>query len=141
MAFDGIPEEPPVNPPSETPNAVPPSDYTPPPGVAAPPPDAAASQGSTPQPNESHPVREFLTGLVIGIVPLILAMVGVGVQGLTALACVAGILYFTAFLVALAERNSAPARKYAAGMFTALLASLVIFGISCQPLHNHAIGP
>jgi hypothetical protein len=87
--------------------------------------------------------RAFIIGLAIGAIPLAVGLIGVGLtmnSGLSGLNTalsflfVAVFAYFIWWLGALGSLFSANSRRFALGMIAALLASPVIYYVSCQVL-------
>ncbi len=133
MSTDGTPEEPSATPPPfEPPSATPPP-FEPPPGVMPPgPPPGVTPPG--PQPRGQR--REFLTGLAIGAIPLIIAMVGLGSffnpsSGLSNLLGIGGILWVAGLVFSIILSIIQSTRRVGLGMLTAILASPVIFFVGC----------
>lgn len=160
MSSDGPPEEQPTNPtPPEQPVTQP--DYPPPPGYAAPPPTTPPTQPPGPegppanippmappppgpQPAPGGP-RQFIIGLALGAIPLILALVGLGSifspanTTLSSFLTAGGAFYVIGLILSIILIIVTPTRRVGLGMLTALLASPVIFFIGCLVALTHPV--
>lgn len=140
MPTDDLPPPPEQTPPEQTPPSYPPP---PPPPSSLPP-----VPWPTPAVGNRRPMtperRQFLIGLGIGAIPVVLAMLGLGslFNGISSLGDsftllgILGIAYLLMLITALALLFARKTRKVAQGMVTALLVGFVVFFIACSVVLN-----
>lgn len=113
------------------------------PGVMPPDEPPSPFTPAPPLPPEPYDRRSYLIGLLCGLLPLIVAMVGLGgairgpsaQNGLFSVILVAGgILYVVAIIVMIVFLALARMRRVGFGLLTSVLASPVIFFIGCIAL-------
>lgn len=149
MSTDGPPNDPANQPPIEPPTEPMPSEPAPAPGgfAAPPPPNMPPPPGAPPTipPMSAAPGapprgsrRQFLLGLLIGAIPLALALVGLGslvnftqASPLGYFLTAGGIGFVVGLVVAIILIIIEATRRIGLGMLTALLASPIIFFIGC----------
>lgn len=160
MSTDGPPEEQPTNsPPGEQPPIELPIGDQPieePPGYAAPPPfqppesppnSAPLTQPPGPPPRGN--ARQFIIGLLLGAIPLLIALAGLGsmfnvgnsayYSALSNLLVAGGVGYVIGLILSIILTIVRRTRRVGLGMLTALLASPVIFFLGCLVAISHPV--